>query len=326
MLTDNFNRIHNYLRVSLTDKCNLNCFYCNPKDKVNFYIKKDILSYEDLISLLEKFIDSGISKIRFTGGEPLVRKDIDKFFDLIEENPKFQKITLGITTNGIFLDKYLKQLEKANVKNINISLDSLQKENFKNITGSDSLEKVLENIQLLKLKNFAKIKINVVSARNVNDSEILDFVLFAIKNELNLRFIEYMPFSDNGWNDAEFLSAAEIVNKVREEFNLEIIEQNNKLATEYKIKGTNTLIGTISPISEHFCSSCNRLRMTSDGQLKLCLFSDAKTSFDLREIANLSIIDFANEVQGFLSNKKFAHPEVDDLIKLNDLKMLSIGG
>jgi cyclic pyranopterin phosphate synthase len=279
-----------------------------------------------LISLLEKFIDSGINKIRFTGGEPLVRKDIGKFFNLIEENPKFEKITLGITTNGIFLDKYLKQLEEANIKNINISLDSLRKENFKNITGLDSLEKVLENIQLLKSKNFAKIKINVVSARNVNDSEILDFVQFAIENELTLRFIEYMPFSDNGWNDAEFLSATEIINNVRKEFDLEMMEQDNKLATEYRIKGTNTLIGTISPISEHFCGSCNRLRMTSDGQLKLCLFSDARSSFDLKDIFNLSNEEFAKEVQGFLSNKQFSHPEVEDLIKLNDFKMLSIGG
>lgn len=326
MLIDNFNRKHNYLRVSLTDKCNLNCFYCNPKDKNNSYIKQNILSYEDVISILEKFVALGINKIRFTGGEPLVRKDVDKFFDLITENPNFGGITFGITTNGIFLDKYLEKLELAKISNINISLDSLQPEKFRKITGSDSLEKVLKNIRLVKTKKFANVKINVVSAKNMNDSEIIDFVEFAIENDLNLRFIEFMPFSNNSWNNAEFISSNEIMEIIQNKFDYQQVESTSVNTKEYLIEGTNTIISTISPISQHFCDDCNRLRISSTGQLKLCLFSDKNEGLNLKEIINFNNFDFKNSIQNYLSKKKYKHPEIDELIKLNDLEMLSIGG
>lgn len=326
MLQDSFDRIHNYLRVSLTDKCNLNCFYCNPIGNGNSYLKSNVLSYENLISILEKFIDSGINKIRFTGGEPLVRKDIEKFFEQIANNQLLQTIKFGITTNGVFLDKYIQNLKLANINNINISLDSLNRTKYQEITGSDYLNKVIENIALLKSQSFAKIKINVVSARNVNDNEVFDFVEFAIKNDINLRFIEFMPFSNNSWKNAEFISSAEIMEIIESKFDYQQVDSISDNTKDFQIVGTNTIISTISPISEHFCGTCNRLRITSDGMMKLCLFSEKANSLNLKELIEVEQSLFENKVTNFLSYKKYSHPEVDKLLQLNDLEMLSIGG
>ena len=326
MFIDNFNRIHNYLRVSLTDKCNLNCFYCNPSGNGNINKSNDILSYEELVKILRLFVRNGIDKIRFTGGEPLVRKDVDKFFNFIAADSEFSDTTLGITTNGILIDKFINELENANISNINISLDSLQRDNFKKIAGHDKLDQVISNIELLLSRKFANIKINVVSAKNVNDTEINEFVNFAVDRDLNLRFIEYMPFSNNGWNNAQFIPADEIIDTIKFKYNVVELPKENSITRDFIISGTNAKISTISPISEHFCASCNRLRLTSTGKLKLCLFSDNNNSLDLKSLSDLDNYSINNEINDFLSKKSFSHPEIEDLIQLSNINMLSIGG
>ncbi|OGU59020.1 MAG: cyclic pyranopterin phosphate synthase MoaA [Ignavibacteria bacterium GWF2_33_9] len=326
MLIDNFNRIHNYLRVSLTDKCNLNCFYCNPSGNGSLHKANEILTYEELLQILVNLTKLGIRKIRFTGGEPLVRKDIGLFFGLLANNGNFANTTFGITTNGILLDNFLNELKSSKINNINISLDSLEKEKFKQITGSDMLPKVLSNIDLILNQGFANVKINVVAAKNVNDDEILEFVKFATDRQINLRFIEYMPFSNNDWNDVQFISAKEITDIISSKYKLQIINKENSITNDYLLKDGKTIISTISPISDHFCSSCNRLRLSAKGKLQLCLFSDSNSSLDLKRLMELNELQIQEKLNEFLIKKQFAHPDVKELIQLSNSNMLSIGG
>ncbi len=331
-LSDNFNRTHDYLRISLTDRCNLNCLYCNPLNKDRTFIPAvSFLSNKELLRLITLFVSEfGFRKIRFTGGEPLVRKGIFDLFGRVNGLKKSFGFETGITTNGTLLSRNIFELKKSGIDKLNISLDTLDSSRFKLITGRDNFDNVLEAILKAKSLGFPSLKINVVIINGINDGEIIDFVNFASEHDLNIRFIEFMPFGNNLWNENGFISSEEIFRRVKSRYEL-IEDRQNKshVAKNFSIKNRKGTIGFISSISDHFCSDCNRLRVTADGKLKLCLFSAASTDLDLKELLsddtitdyNLSMI-----IENALKQKSFNHPAVEELLRLEKNNMLSIGG
>jgi molybdenum cofactor biosynthesis protein A len=331
-LTDNHNRAHNYLRISLTDKCNLNCTYCNPNGIGSGGIQNSaMLSNEELLRLIKLFVvDFEFTKIRLTGGEPLARKNSLELFNSIRELKSEHPFDLGITTNGTFLFDKLEDLKEYGLNKLNISLDTLDKLKFKSITGADKLNEVLDSIDKAIALKFSPIKINTVVMKGVNDDEIIDMVDFAVKKDLNIRFIEFMPFSSNGWNDDNYISYDEIKKIVEQKHTLIAISSNpSEVAKSFTIKGNKGTVSFISSISNHFCGDCNRLRITADGKLKLCLFSSKDNEISLKSLlrsSNYSDVQIAKVISDSLQNKKLKHPEMEDLLKMESNNMLQIGG
>lgn len=331
-LLDNFNRVHDYLRISLTDKCNLNCLYCNPLNRSKTLLSKSLfLSNEEILRLINIFVkEFGFNKIRFTGGEPLVRSDIFALLEKVNQLKRVSDFQVGLTTNGTLLDGKLSKLKEFGVDKLNISLDTLNSEKFKFITARDNIESVMQAVKKAKELDFPSLKINVVIIKNINDNEIIDFVNFAIENELNVRLIEFMPFGNNSWAKYGLVSYAEMFNIVKENFKLEeIIKDNNSVAKDYRIKNTKGTISFISSISNHFCDNCNRLRITADGKMKLCLFSTGKDDINIKQLLSSEIFtdqEIGMLIEKSLNKKALKHPDVDELLRLEKNNMLSIGG
>lgn len=273
-LIDNYNRKLNYLRVSITDHCNLKCMYCMPKKQTWKLEHSDILRYEEILRIVEIGVKLGISKIRVTGGEPLVRKGVGHFLKQLSEINKIEDISL--TTNGIFLKNYMDTILEARISRINISLDSLEREKFKMITGVDAFDCVWEAVMTALDKGFDPIKINVVALKGINEDELTDFAKLSFDYPFHIRFIEHMPFKNVKIAKGHGLLAPEIIKKISRLGTLEAIENHQKdgPAARYRFKGAKGEIGIISPISHHFCDRCNRLRLTADGQLRPCLLSN----------------------------------------------------
>ena len=331
-LTDSFNRIHDYLRISLTDKCNLNCIYCNPADFGFTKLRRnEILSFDELIRLINIFAGKlGIKKIRFTGGEPLVRKNIIEFFKMIYPLKNKFGFTTGLTTNGTLLEDKLETLKDFGLDKLNISLDSLKPDRFKFITGKDNLNSVLRSITKALELGFYPLKINVVIMKNVNDDEIIDFVDLIKNTNLNVRFIEFMPFENNGWSQNSFISYKEIKKIIEDKYHLkEITNIKNLVAKDFSLVGYPGKVSFISSISNHFCDSCNRLRITSSGKMKLCLFSNGENELNFKEILNNKIYsddDICKMIKSSLQFKHKVHPDIEELINLEENNMLNIGG
>jgi cyclic pyranopterin phosphate synthase len=268
-LIDRFGRKHDYLRISLTDKCNLRCLYCMPEN-VSFLPESKILSSREIIQLANLFVNYfGINKIRFTGGEPLVRRDAD----FVMKEISYLPVQLAITTNGVLLDKYLNLFHKIGLNSINVSLDSLSPERFFTITKRSGFHIIRNNIERSLLEGF-KIKINMVVMQNVNDDEILDFIKWTVETKIHVRFIEFMPFSGNNWDWSKFVSHNELKERIESIFPIEkLTDKPNSTSKSYKVKGSEGTLSFISTVSEPFCSSCNRLRVSADGKLRNCLFA-----------------------------------------------------
>lgn len=283
-LIDSHGRKITYLRVSITDRCNLRCVYCMPEKGVNPLNHNEIISYEDILRFVNVLANHGVNKVRITGGEPLVRKGL---VDFTRSLGKIAGITdISMTTNGTLLEQYAAGLYSAGLKRINISLDSLKEDRFLQISRMGNLKDVLRGINLAQKTGFNPVKINTVLIKGINDDEIIDFVHFAREFEINLRFIEYMPI---GGNVTETITSKEIEDKIRREFDgFEPILENGHQAVsqavskEFGFKDNKAVIGFISPLSEHFCAGCNRLRLTASGKLRLCLFYDSE--YDIKKI------------------------------------------
>ncbi len=277
---DSFKRKIDYLRISLTNKCNLKCFYCIPKNNVNLINKKELLTIEEIKSLILFFYKNfGIKKIRFTGGEPLLREDFEKLIENIRKI--IPLVNLNITTNGILLKEKAKFLKKHKVK-INVSLDTLDEDKFKKITGSDNFKNVINSIDY-SLSLQIPLKINTVVLKGINDSEIIDLVDFSKKRKLQIRFIEYMPISKNNKWNKYFVPEKEIKEIIREKYEI-VPYKTEKIARLYKVRtkrGESNVIGFISAISNPFCATCSRLRITTDGKIVLCLFD--KRRYDIKK-------------------------------------------
>ncbi|MDO8549745.1 MAG: GTP 3',8-cyclase MoaA [Ignavibacteria bacterium] len=331
-LIDRFGRVHTYLRISITDKCNLNCIYCNPADSaLRSELSRSILAYEEFIRLIKIFVtDLGITKIRLTGGEPLVRKNVENFFKMLKEIKDKHPFELGLTTNGILLEDKIDMLKNSGLDKINISLDTLRKERFIAITGTDNIDAVINSINKAEDMGYNPVKINAVIMREINDDEILDFIEFVKDRNLNIRFIEYMPFTSNGWNEKVYISYKEIKNIVEENYSLvEIKNGKHNVAKNFHIEGHSGTVSFISSISDHFCDGCNRLRVTASGNLKLCLFSSLNSEIKLKDyLHNDKITDdeIAELISSSLQQKELKHPELNELLTMDKNNMLRIGG
>ncbi len=287
-LVDLFDRSISYLRLSLTDRCNLRCIYCVTEKQSQQCPQKvshvEMLTYEELLKIVQVAVRMGISKIRLTGGEPLLRRNVIEFIEQISAIENLDDIR--ITTNGILLEENAQALLAAGVSKVNISLDTLKSERFESITGVDCFNKVWQGIEKALEVGFKPVKLNVVAMRNINDDEIGDFVRLSQKLPLHIRFIEFMPIgSSTRWNDETFISAGEIKQRLESFGKLVPVEKKHAdgPAQVYRVDGCSPgSIGFISPVSHHFCDKCNRLRLTSYGSLRSCLLHDDE--IDLRKI------------------------------------------
>jgi len=271
-ITDKFGRVHDYLRISLTERCNLRCFYCMPEEGIELTEKSNLMSHEEVILIAKEFVDLGVNKIRLTGGEPLIKKNIEKIIRELAAMP----INLGLTTNGILLDKYFDLLKESGVKDINVSLDTLDKEKFHKITRRDYFERVTNNIDTYVKAGF-NIKINAVLIKGMNDDEIIDFVEYTKDKNISIRFIEFMPFDGNKWDTEKVVSLKDVLNKLSARYSkdqlVKLEDKKNDTTKNYKIEGYQGSFGVISTVSNPFCDSCNRVRLTANGKIKNCLFS-----------------------------------------------------
>jgi cyclic pyranopterin phosphate synthase len=281
-LIDTFGRVHKDLRISLTDKCNLRCSYCMPEDFNLWIPSNDHLTTPELVEVIKIAVDCGITEIRLTGGEPLIRPDIVEIVAKINEikNPP----EISMTTNGLALAKKAQELVDAGLKRINISLDTLQADRFKEITKRDRIQDVFQGIEAAKKAGLKPIKINSVLLRGINDDEAPALLKWALESELELRFIEQMPLdAGNAWSRNNFITADEIFDSLKNIYKLSAVPTRGSAPAEkFLINGGPQYVGIIASISKPFCGSCDRLRLTSDGQIRSCLFS--RTESNLRDI------------------------------------------
>lgn len=288
MLIDNFNRAINYLRISITDRCNLRCRYC-VNENLRFNPHDEILRYEEIIRFVRLCAELGFKSVRLTGGEPLVRKGVSY---LIKEISNTQGIDdIALTTNGVFLGENIVELKQAGLKRVNISLDSLKRDRYEYITGVDAIDNVFIGIEKSIQNGLYPIKINTVIIKDFNDDEVIDFAHLAEKWDIHVRFIEFMPFGDPElWGPSKIVSSREMEDKIRTVYELEpSINKHKGPAKMFKLKGGKGEVGFISPVSTHICSECNRIRLTSDGNIMPCLFSDIK--YDVKKLLRANATD-----------------------------------
>eukprot|EP00041_Stephanoeca_diplocostata_P012194 m.203538 g.203538 ORF g.203538 m.203538 type:complete len:677 (+) comp18852_c0_seq1:192-2222(+) len=277
-LTDTFGRQHTYLRISLSERCNLRCKYCMPEDGVALTPDNELLSTEEIVKLAELFVSEGVNKIRLTGGEPLVRRDIIEVIRSLNELPGLD--TIAMTTNGITLPKKVDQLVAAGLTHINISLDTLKDFKFEIITRRKGHSRVLQGIDKCVESGLKSVKVNCVVMKNFNADELCDFVELTRDKPIDVRFIEYMPFDGNKWNHDRFLGFKDMVEIIRKEYpDFESLgSPDSETAKAWKVPGFAGQLGFITSMTNHFCGGCNRLRITADGNLKVCLFGNSEVS------------------------------------------------
>ena len=325
-ITDSFGRKHNYLRISLTDACNFRCFYCMPNEDVSCTPNAQLMQPNEILTIAKQFVAMGVDKIRLTGGEPLVRKEAR---DIIKELSKLA-VDLCITTNGALIHLFKDCLLESSIRSINISLDTLQEDKFQVLTKRAHFKQVLENIEWL-LENDFSVKVNAVLIKGINDNEINDFIELTRSKKLHIRFIEFMPFSENGWQDDRLVSLQEILDTATAKFDvIKLYDEQNATAKKYKAMGCEGTFAIISTMTNPFCDSCNRIRLTADGKIKNCLFS--KTETDLL-IALRSEINIEPLIRSAVDSKKeklggqlFENFSTEDYDKLENRSMISIGG
>ncbi|MFN8274939.1 MAG: GTP 3',8-cyclase MoaA [Flavobacteriaceae bacterium] len=329
ILHDAFGRMHDYLRISLTEHCNLRCTYCMPAEGIQLTPKPHLMTADEILHIAQTFVDLGVRKIRLTGGEPLVRKDAAK---IIQSLGKLG-IQLTLTTNGLLVDQFIETFQKAEIRSLNVSLDTLSAEKYHQITRRNQFEQVMKNVQLLLESSF-QVKINVVLMKGFNNDEILDFIAMTKHQNIQIRFIEFMPFNGNEWDRSKLVSYAEILEKLRSHYEFHQIERLedalHDTAKNYKISGYAGSFAIISSVTNPFCSTCNRIRLTADGKLKNCLFSNSETPLLETLRSGASILPLIEQnlrakfpIRGGLDDdRKFENP---DLFSQNR-SMIAIGG
>ena len=324
-LIDTYGRRINYLRLSVTDRCNLRCSYCMPEAGVKMLSHAQVLSYSDLLRISSEAVAAGIEKIRVTGGEPLVRKGILGFLNRLGALPGLKELVL--TTNGLLLKDMARGLRDAGVQRLNVSLDSLKPETFASITRGGSLALVLEGIDAAERAGFPPHKINVVVMRGVNDAEILDFVRLSIERPYAVRFIEYMPTcGDADWR-ALCVPGSEIMARIAEQFDVEESGSSERSgpSKNFRIQGALGSLGIITPMTGHFCDACNRLRVTASGVAKGCLFDGA--GVDLKPVlAKGDDRLLRQEIQRIVEGKPGRHQVAVEGVETAPFAMSRVGG
>ncbi len=309
-LTDSYGRTIRDLRISLTDRCNFRCFYCLPNGEPPLAKKEKILTFEEILTATRVFVSLGIRKVRLTGGEPLLRKDVEELVSQIAQLKPALK-DLALTTNGHTFPERASALRAAGLDRVTISLDSLKKKRFKEITGVDRLENVIKSIDVAKSNSLNPVKINVVMVRGVNDDEIIDFARFAREMKVSVRFIEFMPLdSGQDWKREKIVSGEEIRKTIDAKYPLNLKEPNRGSRTAWNYifdDGAEGEIGIIAPVTQIFCGACSRIRLTADGQIRTCLFSE--TEYNLRDVIRSASNDqeIAAFLQQVVNEKEFSH-------------------
>jgi len=324
---DSFNRPIEYLRISITDRCNLRCVYCMPEEGVPQLDHADILRYEEIVRLVRTIVGLGVSKVRITGGEPLVRKGVESLVGMLAAIPGVGD--LSMTTNGTLLAAKAEALAAAGLKRVNVSLDTLHPERFRAMTRRGRLEDVMAGLEAAKRAGLEPIKINVVVIRGLNDTEVVDFARRTVADGWHVRFIEVMPLGPGAlWAHDGFVPAAEVRRRIEAEFGplVAIDGHGGGPARYYQIGGAAGTIGFISPLSEHFCFRCNRLRLTAHGQLMPCLMSEQ--AIDLRTPLRAGVTDEAlcELVLQAISAKPAGHRLAAQKYPLGATPMSRIGG
>jgi cyclic pyranopterin phosphate synthase len=326
MIVDSFGRDHTYLRISLTDNCNLRCFYCMPEEEYEFTPASRLMQPDEIEAIANTFVAQGVNKIRLTGGEPLVRKDAGKIILSLSKLP----VALTLTTNGTRIHEYVELLKQANIQSLNISLDTLQADKFMLLTRRDQFKQVYDNIQLL-IRNDFQVKVNVVVMKGMNDTEINDFIEWTKDTPVQVRFIEFMPFSGNRWTSNKVFTWQQILEVVQSKY--PIVRLNDELhdtAKKYSVPGHVGSFAVISTMTSPFCSGCNRMRLTADGKMKNCLFSKAETDLltafrkgeNILPLIQQSIASKAKELGGqFTADFEQVHAE-----EIQNRSMITIGG
>lgn len=312
-MLDKFNREINYLRVSITDRCNLRCSYCRPKEGISLQGHEDILRYEEIIRIVSIAVKMGLVKVRVTGGEPLVRRGFVNFIADLKKISGLKDISL--TTNGILLEEFAQKIYDAGVGRINISLDSLNKDKYFRITRGGNLDAVLRGIARAEEAGFSPIKINTVAIKGFNDDEAADFARLAAEKPFQVRFIELMPVGQTSLDYGEdYMPTWQLIKQISRNYELEPVKnKRNKSdgpAKIFKIRGGRGEIGFINPVSDHFCSTCNRMRLTSDGKLRVCLLNEAE--IDLKKALRENCSDA--ELEKLIRDAVLLKPKQHDLI------------
>ncbi len=328
-LIDSYQRRVNYLRISLTDRCNLRCVYCMPAGGVPKLPHEEILRYEELLRLVRVAISLGIEKVRLTGGEPLLRRGLVGFVRALST---LGLADISITTNGTLLASCARELRAAGLTRLNISLDTLRPERFAAISGTDMLAEVLAGIEAAEAAGFGPIKINVVAMAGLNEDEIEEFGRLSIDKPYRVRFIELMPIGRQaGWRPERYLSGADIKARLRPLGRLYPLGSRKSFdgpARRFRFSGARGEIGFINPISRHFCPSCNRLRLTADGRLRACLFSDNEVDIKRALRSGLSDDDLRAVFRQAIAGKPRRHPKLlpGGPIRKCQRQMSQIGG
>jgi len=305
-LSDSFQRPINYLRISVTDRCNLRCIYCMPTSGVNLLPRNDMLSYEEIAMVARAAAGLGITKIRISGGEPLVRSDLPQLVAMLNKIDAIDD--LALSTNATLLQAHAAELKNAGLRRVNISLDSLKPDRFEQITRQGHLSQVLQGIEAAQAAGLHPVKINMVVLRGINDDEVLDFAFKSQQDGWNVRFIELMPLSQTGLS-SHFVSTAEIKQGLASLGELQPCqsEKGNGPARYFRLPGASGTIGFISPISEHFCVGCNRLRLTADGRLRPCLLADDEINLRQKLRAGTSIEELSELIRQAAAAKPERH-------------------
>lgn len=329
VLKDQFGRKHDYLRISLIEKCNLRCQYCMPEEGIPLTPSKYLMNASEIESLTRTFVGLGVKKIRLTGGEPLLRKDFEDILERISQFP----VDISITTNGILADRFLPVFKNHGLQKVNFSLDTLREGRFKVLTRRSGFEKTMDNLRLFIQEGF-EVKMNIVLMKGLNSDEIVDFVRFTKDQLISARFIEFMPFDGNKWDRSKMVSEQEILSAVRSEFGTEHVvalpDEQNLTARKFKVNGFQGDFGIISSVTNPFCGTCNRIRLTANGRIKNCLFSNQETDLLMALRAGEDVEKLVLES---IYHKKAVRAGMDSLEKLADpslhsdnRSMIAIGG
>ncbi|KAJ3922211.1 molybdenum cofactor biosynthesis prote [Lentinula edodes] len=325
---DSYNRRHDYLRISLTERCNLRCFYCMPEEGVQLSPNEKILTDEEILRLAKLFVQSGVTKIRLTGGEPTVRKGVVGIVAGLNELRQYGLRSIAMTSNGLALHRRLPELVENGLTHLNLSLDTLDPFKFEFMTKRSGLEAVLKTLKVaLESPHLQKVKLNVVVVKGLNDNEVLDFVEMTKDRPISVRFIEFMPFTGNKWDKFKMVPSSDLLRVISaKHLELErMADETNVTARSWKVPGYQGEFGFISSMSDHFCSACNRLRITADGQIKVCLF-DAK-EVSLRDEIRKGASDFEilRLIGRAVHGKEEKHLQMEDIDVVSNRPMILIG-
>ena len=308
-IVDSFGRIHQSLRISVTDRCNIRCFYCMPEHDVEFLPRQELLSFEEMTRFVSVVAKMGVNRLRLTGGEPLVRKNVDGLITQLRRIPGIEDIAM--TTNGLLLKDYVSELKKAGLNRLNISLDGLSEATFQKISRRTGIQKVIDGIEAALDTGFDRIRLNAVSIAGITEKEIIPLARYAMERNLELRFIEFMPLdAQQDWQNEQVLPGERIKAELEAEFGKLLPAERNdpsQPALDFVFEQGGGKIGLINPVSQPFCQDCNRLRITAEGQIRNCLFST--TEWDARALLRSGATDQAIKemVRECVGQKKAAH-------------------